>query len=237
MRLICLGSSSKGNCYILKGCSETLILEAGVNFVEVKKALEFDLTDVVGCVVTHEHGDHSKALKQIESSFIPVYASGGTLSKTKVNGTQVNHLKQTTIGGFQIIPFAIKHDAAEPFAYCIHHKECGRILFITDSASFPYRLSGISHFIIEANFSEKLADKYAIENPDSYSNVKRLKESHLEINVTKEILQENIDGHTKNIILCHLSDRHSIKEEFKKIIARATGKPVYIANELLNLEL
>lgn len=55
MILKCLGSSSKGNCYLLIGDSETLIIEAGIKFKEVKKALDFDLSNVVGCCISHEH--------------------------------------------------------------------------------------------------------------------------------------------------------------------------------------
>ena len=58
MKLIVLGSSSSGNCYILDNGKEALIIEAGIRFQEVKKALDFNLRKVVGCVVTHAHNDH-----------------------------------------------------------------------------------------------------------------------------------------------------------------------------------
>ena len=37
MKLIVLGSSSNGNCYILDNGNEALIIEAGIRFQEVKK--------------------------------------------------------------------------------------------------------------------------------------------------------------------------------------------------------
>ena len=40
MKLKILGSSSEGNCYILENDKEALILEAGVSFGKVKKALD-----------------------------------------------------------------------------------------------------------------------------------------------------------------------------------------------------
>ena len=39
MRMTILGSSSKGNCYVLQNDSEAIIIEAGVKLSEVKKAL------------------------------------------------------------------------------------------------------------------------------------------------------------------------------------------------------
>lgn len=70
MKLIVLGSSSSGNCYILDNGKEALIIEAGIRFQEVKKALDFNLRKVVGCVVTHAHNDHAKYIKaMVDSGF------------------------------------------------------------------------------------------------------------------------------------------------------------------------
>ena len=41
MVLKVLGSGSSGNCYILESDTEALIIEAGVPFLDVKKALDF----------------------------------------------------------------------------------------------------------------------------------------------------------------------------------------------------
>lgn len=46
MMLKVLGSSSKGNCYILENESEALILEAGIKFQDVKKALNWNIAKV-----------------------------------------------------------------------------------------------------------------------------------------------------------------------------------------------
>ena len=55
-----LGSSSKGNCYLLEYKNQVLILDAGVSFKEVQKALNFNIEKVVGVLITHEHMDHLK---------------------------------------------------------------------------------------------------------------------------------------------------------------------------------
>ena len=55
MYLTCLGSSSNGNCYILQNEDEALILEAGMPFKEVKKALDFNISKVRGVCISHEH--------------------------------------------------------------------------------------------------------------------------------------------------------------------------------------
>lgn len=55
-RLITVGSGSSGNTYILKGEKECLILDAGIEFRRVKIALGFNIRQISGVVVTHEHG-------------------------------------------------------------------------------------------------------------------------------------------------------------------------------------
>ena len=55
-RLITVGSGSSGNSYILECENETLLLELGVGWNEIKKALNFDLSKVVGVCVSHSHG-------------------------------------------------------------------------------------------------------------------------------------------------------------------------------------
>lgn len=65
MKLKVLGSSSAGNCYVLDNGNEALILEAGVAFAKVKKALGFNLRKVAGCLITHQHNDHAKYIRNV----------------------------------------------------------------------------------------------------------------------------------------------------------------------------
>lgn len=57
MFLRVVGSGSKGNTYILGNGDEALIIEAGLPFgKEVKYALDWNVSRVVGVCVSHEHG-------------------------------------------------------------------------------------------------------------------------------------------------------------------------------------
>lgn len=61
MKLKVLGSGSSGNCYLIEASqSDKLVLDAGINFKEVQKGLEFDFRGVRGVLITHEHMDHLK---------------------------------------------------------------------------------------------------------------------------------------------------------------------------------
>lgn len=51
-----ISSGSQGNSYALIGDSEILLIEAGVSLMEVKRNIDFQISKVVGCVISHEHG-------------------------------------------------------------------------------------------------------------------------------------------------------------------------------------
>lgn len=55
MKISVLGSSSKGNCYILEENNEIIIIEAGLPLCEVKKVLHFDISKIRGVCISHEH--------------------------------------------------------------------------------------------------------------------------------------------------------------------------------------
>ena len=57
MKILTVGSGSKGNCYVVESNSgQQLLIECGVAFKEVMKALDYNIRGIVGCVVSHEHG-------------------------------------------------------------------------------------------------------------------------------------------------------------------------------------
>ena len=58
MKLKVLGSGSSGNCYILENDNEALIIEAGLPFMKVKKALNFNVMKIKAVLITHIHSDH-----------------------------------------------------------------------------------------------------------------------------------------------------------------------------------
>ncbi|MBC8059294.1 MAG: hypothetical protein H7Y18_01360 [Clostridiaceae bacterium] len=121
---------------MLKNETECLILECGIPFIEVKKALDFNLATVVGCLVTHEHGDHCKYVKDVINSGIDVYMSSGTKEAIGIESHRIKTVisfDTFKVGGFTVLAFDVRHDCEEPFGYVIHHKDTGSILFATDT--------------------------------------------------------------------------------------------------------
>jgi len=241
MQLKVINSNSSGNAYILENEKEALLIECGVNFDKIKHALHYNLKKVVGCLVTHEHGDHSKAIAQVLAGGINVYATDGTLRALGV----VNHHRAVTtfsgdefkVGGFRIKPFDVKHDVKEPVGFLIYHDECGKVLFLTDSYYCQYTFSGLNNIIIEANYCDTiLKQRVSVGlNPKFLSD--RVITSHMSLNTCKQMLGANDMSQVNNIILIHLSDSNSDEKRFKYEVEQQTGKQVCIAVSGLTMEL
>lgn len=56
MKVINTGSQP-GNCYSLKSESgEILLLDCGCRYSEILKGIYYRISDVLGCLISHEHG-------------------------------------------------------------------------------------------------------------------------------------------------------------------------------------
>lgn len=237
MNLKVIGTGSSGNCYLLYNKEEVLILECGVSFKKIKEELNFDFSKVVGCLVTHEHGDHNKAIKEVLATGVKVFASNGTLEASNViehhNSNIIHSKKLYQIGGFKIIPFDIRHDVKEPLGFLINHPECRTTLFLTDSFYSPYRFNGLNNLIIEANFCEDIID--AKLKFDRKFLRDRVLKSHLSIQKCIDLLNANDLTAVNNIVLIHLSDSNSNEIEFQKKVQEATGKNTIVARNGLEI--
>lgn len=236
MELKILGSSSKGNCYLLDNGKEALVIECGITFKEVQKAVNFDVSRIKGAIVSHEHGDHAKHVENFIQARIPVYMSTGTLHEVvkKFKSPYLSPLMMEAgcivkIGNFKVQAFDTQHDAAEPFGFLIYHPECGMVLFATDTYYLHYTFAKLNNILIECNYRQDILDA----NVESGLLPKALRartiKSHMEFETCKEALLANDLSKVNNIVLIHLSDGNSNENEFKQGIQMATGKTVHIA--------
>lgn len=240
MQLKVLGSSSKGNCYLLiSSTGQTLALEAGVRFSEVQKAMNFDTSKLVGCLVTHEHGDHAGYANQFMNNAIDIVCSAGTGINLKkhhrLNKIFAEHVYD--IGEFKVYAFDVVHDAQQPFGYLINHPECGNLLFLTDTFYSEFTFKGLNNILIEVNYDEKIlnANIEAGKIPESLR--KRIVTSHMSLQTAKELLAANDLSGVNNIVLIHLSDGNSHAVNFQKEIETATAKIVTVADTGLEISL
>lgn len=239
MKLTVLDSGSRGNCYVLQNDTEALILEAGVKLSRVMKALDYNTFKVVGCLVTHEHGDHAKYMGDYLGRGLHIGTSQGTALSTG-NHPRVVILearKQYRMGNFRILPFDVRHDCREPLGFLIDHPETGSILFATDTYYLPYNFPGLSHILLECNYSREILDENYREGRIAKCVRDRVIASHMSLDTCIEALKANDLSAVRNIVLLHLSDNNSDAKHFAKEVKAATGRRVTVAKRGLEIEL
>jgi phosphoribosyl 1,2-cyclic phosphodiesterase len=240
MYLTILGSSSKGNCYLLRSSvtDETLIIEAGIRMQDVKQALGWSLSGVVGCLVTHRHKDHAKYIGDFMSCGIRVLSISDVLDSVKDNkfshfGKLVAPMHGYIVGGFRIYVLPVCHDVP-CVGFIIDHAEMGKLLFLTDTMMFEYLLpKGIRTIMIEANYADDILQRNIDNGMVLPSMRERLLGSHMELNTTKEILRANDLTDVQNVILLHLSDRNSDSGRFRQEVADCCHRTVSVADKRL----
>lgn len=240
MKLKILGSSSAGNCYLFDNGKETLMVECGVSMKRVIQANDFDITRIVGCLVSHEHGDHARYVAKVMEKRITLFMSDGTAEALRLpHNTQVKRmeaLRVAKIGNFRVIPFGVKHDAAEPFGFLIHHLDMGTTLFATDTYYLEHTFSGLTNILIECNYDINILDGNIAAGVVPAALRNRTVKSHMSIDTCLETLAANDLSEVNNIVLIHLSSSNSNARGFKRRVEQETGKKVFVAKNDMEIE-
>lgn len=238
MNIKVIGSGSSGNCYRVSDGKTSLLLEAGLPIKKIKFGCDYNLSSISACLITHEHKDHFAAVSELMRAGVDVYMTGGTAQSARaesyrlklwyrdgVDGIGNPFYHTERIGTFTVKPFVVHHDAAEPVGYLIESKLTGeRLLFVTDTYYIDYKFCGLTHIMIEANYS---AD--ALADADNDPRRSRLRRSHMSIENCIEMLKANDLSRCSEIWLIHLSSSNGDAEGFKRKVQEVTGAVVHIA--------
>lgn len=239
MLLKVLGSSSHGNCYILSTPTGSLLLECGLPWREVQKGLNFELSDVNACLVTHEHKDHCKAAEELMQTGIDVYMSQGTKRILGLTGHRALTIYgQASIGDFFVKSFDVEHDAENPIGFLVQYKpKSEKLLFLTDSYYSKYLFKGLNYIMIECNYIKETLDANIEAGYINEAMKPRLLQSHFSLEHVKQFLMANDLSQCRKIILLHLSDTNSDAARMIREIEALTGISTVVADPGLEVEL
>src|SRR5690625_7442239 len=110
-----LASGSSGNAYWISDGHTELLLECGIRFKDIQKALDFKTSNLSGCLVSHEHKDHTKGLKDVVKAGINVYAGQGTIDAEGIEHHRIKTVKDRKrfkIGTWTILHIDLHQDSA-----------------------------------------------------------------------------------------------------------------------------
>lgn len=148
IKLICISTGSKGNCYALQRSNgKVLLIDAGVSYREIVTSLlevGIDPTNIDAVIVSHSHRDHSRSLRDFGSN-VKKYTKWETDEIVQVTSDVV------------IRPFCVQHDV-ECYGFVIDVIiDKKRILYATDFSEIPNNqlINGYFNLVlIECNWNE-----------------------------------------------------------------------------------
>lgn len=210
-----INSGSKGNGYALISGEDVLLLECGVPAKDMLKTIDYQTSKVLGCLLSHEHGDHAKYIKQYMQYGVKVYGSDEVQSNIElIYGEKIEGIKRMNrkkLGSFSVIPFRVPHGETDCDGWLIDTAE-GRVLFITDAEYCPYDFSkmNINYGLIECNYS---MDNISFEH-DEVKN-RRVVQTHMEVQTCKRLIQSINSESLRSIGLIHISAENGNPVRFK----------------------
>lgn len=226
MRIESIGSSSHGNCHYVEMSGTRFLLDAGIVTKEIQRKLGYGVASLDGVLVTHEHQDHSKSIKPIMSLGIDVYASQGTFQALGIDHYRANPVRagqSFRMGNVEVLPLMAIHDAAEPLVYLIDGGGA-RLLYVTDTMYVKYNIKGITHLIVECNYSMDI-----LRDADTNNALKRrITKSHMSLETVERMLDSMDKSALQHVYLTHLSDTHSDERLFRERVQRLTGVEVTV---------
>ena len=235
MKFIPLASGSSGNAYLIDDGETRLALECGVTFTKLRKLAGFDLSNIAACFITHEHGDHAKCADKIIQRGVRVYATAGT--RDALNNPLINALKSDGRGGYQafqagsydVLPFRVFHDAAEPVGYFIQSRADGdRLIFATDTVNLAYQFPGVTIAAIECNHDDAIVERIHELPERQAKHLKRASNTHMSVSRCCRFLAKIDKSRLREVYLLHLSDAFSNETAFRTAAERVVGPGVRV---------
>lgn len=231
MKIEVIASGSSGNCYKISNEDTALLIECGIPYKKIQQALNFKATDIDGVLVSHEHGDHSKACKDLIKAGVDLYMTKGTKEALNLDSHRVKTFKQyhlyldLEIGSFKIKPFKTVHDAREPVGFVIYDSLAREeLVFITDTQYSIYNFSP-DYLMVEINYDRETIN----ENPGLNDKLReRIKKNHMSLDTAINLLERSDLSRLKKIYVMHLSDHNSDAVLIKKSLQELTGVPIEI---------
>ncbi len=169
MRVHVFASGSSGNCLLLEDRETLLLIDAGISRRRVAAALKtlgFELDQICGVLITHEHSDHiSGLLNLVKDRELPVYAPHTVASRLlgALPGLQ-DHLRvipvgeRFRIGQVEVAAFHTSHDTDESVGYRIEGR--GVYAHATDTGCVTEEmrrwLPGADAVLLESNHDEEM---------------------------------------------------------------------------------
>lgn len=233
-RVYPLFSSSGGNSTYIGTKEAGILIDDGVSFSRLKKALELNglsAESVKAVFITHEHSDHIKGLAVLTKKIkVPVFARGLTLDYLVKSGCLNGEYREIKGGeeiiGMSIESFSTPHDAQQSCGYRITFKDgssaavCTDLGHVTDEVESA--LKGVKCVLLEANYDVEMLRNgsypYYLKTRIFSGN------GHLSNIDSGDFAARLVRSGTEKIILGHLSRENNRPEIAENTVTSRMGE-------------
>lgn len=247
MKIVNLGSGSKGNCTYVQGGKTKILIDCGLSLAEIENRLAQigeNPKNINAILVTHEHSDHIRSLEKFAKKFgTKIFARkdewGAINAKSKNIPLQLENAFDKDdfyVDDLTVASFELSHDANLCLGYSIFC-DGAKFSIATDLGYCPQNivenLKGSNVVLLEANHDENLL----LNNPHYPVILKKRilsNKGHLS-NIASSKVIASLVGSTSQIVLGHLSQENNnpalayktIKTELAKM-GIVEGKNIFV---------
>lgn len=208
LQIICLGSGSSGNCYLLGKGDEFIMVECGLPFKTIIKRMasyDIGLEQIKAVCISHCHKDHALEIDTFKNLNLPVFAP-------YIDDVPIEKPVRLT-DWMQVFAFKVFHDVP-CYAFIFYTSDNESLLFATDTrhldSIYLDKRFKYNYIMIECNHIRKqleaIMDKALMEGDEGrVFKFKRQASFHLSLYGVKKTLRSMDLSETKAIFLLHLS--------------------------------
>ncbi len=224
MKVVVLGSGSKGNSTYIETKNTKILIDTGLSMLQVRSRLKnqgIELTTLDAVFITHEHTDHIRELVSVLTKTSAVlYIEENTFfeANRKLRGNLVNFKKvlikpdkKYNIKDLSVVPMKLSHDTLSCLGFMV--KELNTELnnsfaSITDTGYIDKKyykiLSYINTILIESNHDPEML----LNSGRPWMLINRIlsDSGHMSNDECIKHLKNFISENNKNIILAHISE-------------------------------
>lgn len=237
LRFRSLASGSSGNATLIEGSDglhrTRVLVDCGLGLRQLMARLAVEgigPADLDGIFITHEHGDHIGCAPMLVARYgVPLWTSAGTAQYAAFAGLEsalnlVRDGQVFAIGGLQLHPFTVPHDAREPLQ--LRCTDGDRVLgLMTDIGHVTGHalaaLAGCHALVLESNHDVELLAQS--RSPDFLKRRVGGQHGHLSNVQAAAALGALHHDRLNTVVAAHLSERNNRPELVSRAFAAVLG--------------
>ncbi len=239
MEVKVLASGSSGNAYQVADGEARILLDAGIPAKRIQAGIGFKTHELAGCLVTHSHQDHCKAVKDLLKFGVDVWMPGKEADAAGIPAHHRLHRLEESedgagtyrafrCGGFTVLPFRTMHDTPEPVGYMVQGPSKEKLPNFTDTYYTPRRLPAPEHLIGERNYDNETVEQVLETGEVQTARLKRLFSTHMSLDNFLAFLRNLDTRNLRKIYICHMSSDRGNEQKIREAVQKQTGAEVYV---------